>query len=121
MKVRQLLLSTIKADLQKRIIAAFPRPENEPAQALNIGDTSEFERELLNELKENVQPKSLPCRRTQRVADVRSAEPVVTDEESDAPHGMDEIESFEDETLEDETLEDETVEEEDETVQEEEE
>ena len=123
MKFHPLPLSTIKADLHKRIIAAFPRPQNEAAKALNFGDTSEFERELKNEFKENVPPKSLPHHHTQRVTNVQSTEPVVTNEEGDAIRGIDEIETFEDETLADKTVEvkDETVEEKDETVETEEE
>ena len=59
----------------------------------------------MNELKENVPPRSLPRRRTQHVTDVRSAEPIVTDEGSDPPRGMGEIKTFEEETIEDKSVE----------------
>lgn len=60
--VCKLLHSTIKADLQNRILAAVPGPEEDPDYTINIGDCSDFEYELLKELQENVQPKTLLSR-----------------------------------------------------------
>ena len=58
-----MLLSTIKADLRKRITAAFPRPEQEPEYGITIRNSSDFENELLQELQQNLPPKTLPRRR----------------------------------------------------------
>ena len=51
----------------KRIGQAFPRPDAESEEALYVGDSSQFELELENEVK-NAQPrKALPRHRTRRV------------------------------------------------------
>ena len=68
-RVRQLLIEAIQTDLRKRIGQAFPRPDGESEEALYVGDSSQFELELENEVR-NAQPrKALPCYRTRRVTD----------------------------------------------------
>ena len=50
-RIRKLLLSTIKADIRARIAETQPKADLESDQPLQVGDTSRYEAELMQELQ----------------------------------------------------------------------
>jgi len=50
-RIRKLLLSTIKADIRPRIADTQPKADLESDQPLQVGDTSRYEAELMQELQ----------------------------------------------------------------------
>ena len=67
--VCQLLIKAIQTDLRKRIGQAFPRPDAEWEEALYVGNNSQFELELENEVRNGQPRKALPCQRMRQVTD----------------------------------------------------
>ena len=68
-RVCQLLIEAIQTDLRKWIGQAFPRPDAESEEALYVGDNSQFELELENEVRNGQPRKALPRHRTRQVTD----------------------------------------------------
>ena len=85
-QLRQLLLSTINAELHARIVAVNPKCNTDSAKLILTGDTSSYEQELREELEEAMKAATLPRRKGSDAEGPRASSTNITPPPEDPPH-----------------------------------